>query len=230
MILCAFYFSFNMIMKAVIHVNGEVTVPDIVGKDIYEGLEELSKGGFALKKRSEEFNPKIPTGTVLRQHPDSGAIVRKGRIIKVDLSKGGEVVFVPDIAGQDLSSAVAILQKYSLVLGEVDKIYSVNIDKDIVIEQSVSPKSKVEKFSAVNVVVSQGLPPDGTIYMPNFVNKNIDEAQNWVVENGINALVHEVKTQGVEKGIIVKQDPAPDTDITKYKKVEIFVSADDGKI
>ncbi|MDR0956645.1 MAG: PASTA domain-containing protein [Endomicrobium sp.] len=218
------YFAFNMIMSALVHSKIEVMTPNIVGKSIYNALEELSKEGFGMIKDGEEFNQYIPVGTILRQNPPAGMIVREGKVIKVVISQGGEIVYVPNLVGQTLRSADIALRYSTLVLGEVSRKFSVNVNKDIVISQDVLTGSKVDKDSVVNIVVSDGLPPTGIILMPNLINKTIEEAKEWAFERNIILNIKFEESVNFENNKIIKQYPQADSDITNEKNVGLTVA------
>ncbi|MCA6072815.1 MAG: PASTA domain-containing protein [Endomicrobium sp.] len=220
----AIYFAFNMIMSSLVHSKKEIVTPNVVGKSLYNALEELSKEGFGIKKDGEEPNQNVPTGTILRQNPLAGMTVRGGKIIRVTLSQGGEIIYVPDLIGQTIRSADIALRYATLVMGEVSRKFSISAEKGIVISQDTVAGSKVDKDSVVNIVVSDGMPPEGIILMPNFINKNIERAKTWAEEHGINVNVKSEESSNIETNTITEQYPAFDTDVTDEKNITVTVA------
>jgi serine/threonine-protein kinase len=220
----ATYFAFNIIMSSLVHSKKEVVTPSVIGKSLYNALEELSKEGFGIIKEGEESNQSVPAGTILRQNPSAGMTVREGKVIKVTLSQGGEVIYVPDLIGQTIRSADIALRYSTLVMGEVSRKFSVVAEKDVVISQDIAAESKVDKDSVVNIVVSDGIPPEGIILMPNFINKNIEEAKMWAMLNKINIIIKNEETENVETDTIVNQSPEADTDITNLQDIHLTVA------
>lgn len=219
----AFYFAFNMIIGALVRNKKEITVPNVVGKNLYKALEELSSVGCGLKKESEEFNQNVLAGVILRQDPHAGMIVKEGKVVKVSISKGGEIVYVPNLIGQTIRSADISLKNSALMIGEVSKKYSIMVNKGIVISQDVEFGSAIGKYSVVNVVVSDGPPPEGVVLMPNFLNKNIGEARIWASRRDIN--INIIVNDNISKtNIIVKQFPEPDEDITNLRSIDLWLS------
>jgi serine/threonine-protein kinase len=213
-----------MIMNAIIHSSKEVITPKIVGKDLNDALDEISKINCALEKSGEEFNQNVPNGIVLRQTPSAGMSIREGKTIKVVLSKGGEAIYVPDLFGQSVRAADALLMGANLIMGEVTRRYSSAAGKGFIVAQDIEPGTIVEKDSVVSVVISDGPPPEGTVLMPNFVNKKISEAKDWASKTSVDLKIVTQKSEGVENGIVVKQFPQADTDISSSKKAELYVS------
>lgn len=219
----AFYFAFNMIMISLVHSKKEISTPNIVGKNLYNAIEEVSKYGFGLKMDGEETNQNVPAGTILRQNPPAGMYVRQGKVIKVTISRGGEIIYVPNLVGQSIRSADISLRTATLVMGEVTKRYSVVADKDTIVAQDIAAGTKVDKDSVVNLIVSDGQPPEGTILMPDFINKNLQEASEWSLQTGIVLNITKEESAEFDSGIIIRQYPEPDRDITDLKSVNVTV-------
>jgi serine/threonine-protein kinase len=220
----AFYFSFNMVIVSLVHNKKEVSTPDVIGKSLYKAVEDLSREGFGLKLEGEETNQNVPAGTILRQNPPAGMIVREGKVIKVTISRGGEIIYVPDLVGQSIRSADIALRTSTLVMGEVTKKYSAVFDRDIILSQDISAGTKVDKDSVVNLVVSDGKPPEGTVLMPNFINKSIQEVSEWSLQTGINLNIKKEDASEFKSDVIVSQYPEPDIDITGFNSIYITVS------
>jgi serine/threonine-protein kinase len=212
-----------MIMGAFVRNKKEIVVPSVVGKTLYKALDELSNVGCGLKKESEEFNQNVLAGVILRQDPPAGMSVKEGRVVKVSISRGGEMVYVPNLVGQTVRSADISLKNSALVIGEVSRKYSVVVNRGVVISQDAEPGSAIGKYSVINVVVSDGSPPEGMILMPSFLNKDIREARIWAFGRGIK--INVVSSCDIPKtNIIVRQSPEPDEDITNFKSIDLWLS------
>ena len=75
---------------------------------------------FTLK---EEFDAKVPTGTVIKQSPGAGSHVKAGRKIQLTVSKGAEPGVVPDLKGKNLAEATEMLHAAKLAVGKVTVQY-----------------------------------------------------------------------------------------------------------
>ncbi|MDR0800279.1 MAG: PASTA domain-containing protein [Endomicrobium sp.] len=221
----AFYFAFNIIMGALVHNKKEAVLPNVVGKSIYDATEELSNAGFGLKKDGEEFNQNVPAGVILRQNPSAGMNVREGKLVRVTISQGGEMIYVPNLVGQTVRSADISLRYSTLVMGEVSKKYSLRAGKGTVLSQDIAAGSSVDKDSVVNIVISDGPPPEGVVLMPDFVNKDLEEAEIWAAHCGITLNVAGEKFSGIRTNIVLRQFPEPDTDVTDLESVSLWLSA-----
>jgi serine/threonine-protein kinase len=221
----ALYFAFNIIMSALVHSKKEVVLPNVIGKNIYDATEELSNAGFGLKKDGEEFNQNVPVGVVLRQNPSAGMNVREGKLVRVTISQGREIIYVPNLVGQTVRSAAISLSCSTLVMGEVSKKYSLKVGKGTVLSQDIAAGSSVDKDSVINIVVSDGSPPGGVVLMPDFVNKNLEEAEIWAEHCGITLNIAGEKSSSFKTSIVLKQSPEPDTDVTDLGSVSLYLNA-----
>ncbi|MDR2676545.1 MAG: PASTA domain-containing protein [Endomicrobium sp.] len=147
-------------MGVLIHDKKEITVPSVVGKNFYSAIKELSGSEFDIKKDGEEFDQNVPAGMILKQNPIAGINVRGRKLLKVITSLGKEYVNVPEIIGKNLRSADIILKHSSLIIGEIFREYSTTTCKDVVISQDIAPTTMVDKYSIVNLIVSDGPPPE----------------------------------------------------------------------
>ncbi|MDR1662835.1 MAG: PASTA domain-containing protein [Endomicrobium sp.] len=211
-------------MISLVHSKKEISIPNVVGKNLYNAIEEASKYGFGLKMDGEEANQIVPAGTILRQNPPAGMYVREGKVIRVTISCGGEAVCVPNLVGQSIRSADISLRMSTLVMGEVTKRYSVVYDRDTVVAQDIAAETKVDRDSVVNLIVSDGQPPEGMILMPNFINKNFQEAVEWSLQMNIVLNITKRESDKFDSGIIIRQYPEPDIDITNLRNVNITVA------
>jgi serine/threonine-protein kinase len=213
-----------MIMNALVHNRKEVATPNVVGKNLYNALEELSSKGFGLKKEGEETNQNVPAGIILRQNPVAQMIVREGKVVKVTISQGREMIYVPNLVGQTIRSADIALKHSTLVMGEVLRKFSLRTEKDIVISQDIAAGSKIDKDSVVNIVVSNGMPTEDMVLMPNFINRNIEEAKTWALQYNIILNVVLEENSSVAAGTVIKQYPKADIDVTGVRSISLNVA------
>ena len=218
------YYSFNVLMSAFVREKAEVLVPDLQGKNLVECLDMLSQSKLALMKEGSEFNQDVPAGIVIRQVPPAGMNVKEGKVIKIVISQGGEIVYVPDLKGQTIRSATISLRSLGLVLGELTKKSSAKYEEGIVLRQDPAPGSTIEKDSSVNVLVSNGAPVDGTVLMPDWFGKPAEEAKKWAIDENYEVKVISKRTTLANPGEVFKQIPNFDERITKDTKITFYVA------
>ncbi|MDD3064634.1 MAG: PASTA domain-containing protein [Endomicrobiaceae bacterium] len=218
------YYSINKIMSSFVSEKGEVIVPDLQGKNLTDSLEALSQSKLALLKEGSEFNQDVPAGIVIRQSPQPGMNVKEGKTVRVTVSQGGEIVYVPNLVGETIRSATISLRSVGLILGEVLKKPSVNYEESVVLEQDPVSGSTVGKEETVNIVVSSGKPSDGSFLMVNWVGKSAEEAKKWAVDNGFQVDVMPAKTNLANPGDVFEQLPKFDSKLSQDVKIVFYVA------
>ncbi len=82
-------FLLGMALVVYMSLSGsEITVPEIVGKDVVESEKELAALGLKIRKRADRASTER-MNTVLEQLPKAGETVKTGQWISVVVSKAG---------------------------------------------------------------------------------------------------------------------------------------------
>ncbi|MBI5573439.1 MAG: PASTA domain-containing protein [Elusimicrobia bacterium] len=221
----AFAVGLNRLIDALIHSKKDRIVPKLIGINIADSLDVLSSINLYLKKGGEEFNSDVPAGLIISQSPVAGSVIKEGKAVNVVVSVGGEVIFVPDLANQTVRSGQLILRKNGLDLGEQDEKYSTVIEKGKIISQNPNPRTSLAKNGLVNIVVSLGTPPEGVLLMPDFLGKNITEAESWAQQFGVQIKnVNSVKDPAIVENTVVKQMPESDIVLGENKTAEFWIA------
>ena len=216
--------SADWVMGALIHTRKEVTVPDLTKKPVSQALDLLAKQNLAAKQAGVEFDQQVPPGSVLRQIPSAGSTVREGRIIRVWISQGDEMVFVPNTVGTTLREAQLAIRQAGLNVTKVENAYSLTYEKGVVITQHPKADSMVQKGTDVTLVSSNGAPPASVILVPNFKGKKLAEATLWASGQDVNLIIREDPNSVFPNGTIAEQRPAADSQVAPGANVEITVS------
>lgn len=225
-----FYYLFDWTMSAFIHQRKEVTVPDLRSKSLSDAVSMVSFFNMGLKKDGEEFDENLPAGTVIRQNPVPGTTVREGKIVRIIISQGGEVVFIPNLVDQPLRAAEVSIRSSGLSLGEESTKYSMVVEKGNVLAQDPPAGKIVEKDTIINMVVSAGVPPEDVKLMPDLIGKNISDAKAWFDKSGFVFAVNEEKSKDMAPGTVIRQDPQPDTDLSAGTTVVFVIAGADSEL
>ncbi|GEP37095.1 serine/threonine protein kinase [Nocardioides psychrotolerans] len=92
-----------------------IRVGSWIGDDIGDVLEALEKRGLVATVTSEEFDDQVPEGGVISQKPRSGTLFR-GDAVSFVVSKGPELVEVPQVRASPVQSAVDELEALGFVV------------------------------------------------------------------------------------------------------------------
>ena len=111
-------------------------------------------------KTSEVYSDSVPAGVIVSQAPEAGSMVNTDEFIEVTfvVSKGQQLMTIPDVKGKSLSAAKAKLKKSGLKYKTKTK-YSSSYSSGKVISQSKKAGTKVKKKTTVHLVVSRGPKP-----------------------------------------------------------------------
>lgn len=83
-------------------------IPDVVGKSLEDATRALRDAGLTVGAQSEEFSDTIESGKIISLViPDAG--LKPGDVIDVVVSKGPDLVDVPNVVGWTVSDALAKL-------------------------------------------------------------------------------------------------------------------------
>ena len=93
-------------------------VPDVVGSTAEQARGDLEALGL-VADLAEDFSDTVPVGQVAAQNPLPGAVVARDSSVLVVVSKGPDVVIVPEVAGLDHDEVLAALTAADLQVGTV---------------------------------------------------------------------------------------------------------------
>ncbi len=128
-----------------------VQVPDVTNKKKADAQRTLEQAGFKVKV-TEEYSDTVATGTVIAQNPTAGVLVEAGATITITVSKGPNLVAVPDVTDMMEADARSTLEEVGL---RVTVSYVVSPDVGIVINQSPLPGASVPRGSTVTLTVGR---------------------------------------------------------------------------
>lgn len=139
-------------------------VPDLTGvtkETAIQKLKELKEqAGFtySLGEVKNKYSASVKKGQIISQSPKAGESVRTNEPIRIVISKGPEMVQVPELVYAEREQAEKELQEAGLK-AEVATAYSEQVEEGLVIQQGVEAGKKVEKGSSVTLTVSLGKQP-----------------------------------------------------------------------
>ena len=91
-----------------------INVPDFTGKNGDKAESELTDLGFDVQ-RSDEFDDTVPEGQVVSQSPNSDTLY-KGDEVELVVSKGPELIAVPNVIGRGYQDAKQTLEAAGFVV------------------------------------------------------------------------------------------------------------------
>jgi len=125
-----------------------VSVPTVVGKNVVDAREALTKAGLDPKV-TLEFSDTVAKDVVIAQAPESGT-VPKGTVVALRVSKGPEMVKVPNVKGERISVARSRLEALGL---RVDIQHVRNGQGEVVLDQDPRGGTTVRVGTTVTLVL-----------------------------------------------------------------------------
>jgi len=134
-----------------------------------------------------------------------------------------EEVRVPDLSGKDIVSVIEAISQQGLQIKVDRREPHPTQPRDTVISQSPPAGSGLKKGRQVHIVVSLG-PSD--LSAPKLVGELFRKADLMVRQAGFSpGAVSRVASAGVERDIVIAQDPTADSPIERGGKISMLVSA-----
>ncbi|KOA20528.1 serine/threonine-protein kinase PrkC [Clostridium homopropionicum DSM 5847] len=202
--------------------TGKVIVPDIIGLDKEEAQRLVEEKDLKFVATTESSDK--PAGVVINCYPYPGTEIDRSENdeVRVILSSGPKVSTVPNLIEIEFEAAKEYLKVYNLKLGKVTYVFSDTIDKGKVADQSPKPDSPIGTNTTVDLVVSNGSESKMT-KVPNLVNKNVDEAEELIVNAKLKlGVLTKIKTQDESKdGIVTVQSIEPNKEVKENTVINL---------
>src|SRR3972149_1525726 len=228
-LLIVFLFTVVGVMSSLVVMNlvmrgEEVTVPDLVGKDVISALDMLSKRRLNLKIVGREYTDQFPKDVISSQEPEAQRAVRKGRDVRIMISLGSRQITVPNLIGESYRRGEIVLRQNSLALGRISRVYDRQIEKDLVVAQSPAPRRVSSGGTSVDVLVSLGTPP-ARYLTPDLIGIPVERVQAALSQYGIRVEVAGSEAYaGVAPGSIIRQQPPFGHLLSNGEMIRVFVS------
>ncbi|MGN1406070.1 MAG: PASTA domain-containing protein [Erysipelotrichaceae bacterium] len=148
----------NLVTATVSKGSDKVYINSFVGQNIADAKSVLASLGMTVKV-DEVYSHKIAKDIVLFQS-DMNYKIKPGCEITLIVSKGKELIVVPDISGLSLEEAVNTLKELGFNV-DTNEIYDSSVPKGNVISQDKN-NEELEKGSTVSIDVSLGKKPSAS--------------------------------------------------------------------
>jgi beta-lactam-binding protein with PASTA domain len=97
--------------------HAPVALPYVAGSGTtYASASAVLSGVGFVPSQNNEYNPTVPTGSVIGTNPPSGPLPY-GSKVTVDISLGPQPVIIPNVVGQSVAAATAALGALGLKVG-----------------------------------------------------------------------------------------------------------------
>ncbi len=197
-------------------------VPDLVGGSADEATAAARDFGWVLNL-GEIRQDGSTAGEILSVDPEAGTDLEEGEMLRVIVSKGEELVLVPDLLGLTLDDAAARLEVAGLAVGAVSERDSESVDAGLVIEVLLDPgQTEVDLGESVDLVVSAG-PADRRVpSVPE--SRDLDESLQLLTNLRLVPEETTTYSEEIELGLVIEFEPAPGASVEVRLRVRVVVS------
>ncbi|WP_066502949.1 Stk1 family PASTA domain-containing Ser/Thr kinase [Abyssisolibacter fermentans] len=204
-------------------VKEEIPIPYVIGLDVDSARKQVNALGLELVVKNEVFNDDYSKGQIVYQTEKAGNTLKSGFPLEVTVSKGSELIEVPDLLNKLSNEAEAVLNNKGLEEGVITHDFS-DLPTGIVISQSPKAFQMVKKGTRVNYTISNG-PKVNYLIMSNYIGKDINAAKKDLISNGF-ALgeVKYEKNNDVSKNIVIHQSHPAGQEVEENVVVDFIVS------
>jgi serine/threonine-protein kinase len=136
-----------------------VQVPDVTNRPLHEARILITQARLRLGEVREAYHDRVPRGVVIAQEPAAQARVPRSSTVRLVVSKGPELIEVPDLVGLTLDEARARLAPLGLSLERVRYAPREDAAPGTVVEQVPPPGAPVRRGEGVTVLIATAPPP-----------------------------------------------------------------------
>ncbi len=204
-----------------------VTVPDITDMPITEAALLLAEQGLEMGKQTQVPHATAPMYQVITQRPEAGRVVRAGRKVYPTVSLGADFQTAPDLRRINLEEARKTLSSSRFTLASVARIPS-EMPRDTVLGQDPGPGRSIPAGGNVHLLVSAGH-GEANNFMPDIRGMKIADMEKVMAPYGVQLIKQESDLPDAQEGVVLDQEPAPDTMIYQGQVVTYFVKSASGE-
>jgi serine/threonine-protein kinase len=199
-------------------------MPNIRGMSYNQAAKILEESGFSVKVASEYYNNNIPAGHIVSQMPFPLSVVKSSRTVYLTLSRGKQLLEMPNLVGLSVRDARIALIRLGLSLHDAKYEFNDAVAANIIFQQNVKTKERVGFGASVDVRVSLG--PE-TVYamVPDVEGKALEDARNII--NGAGFIVGTINTTSDETFVsntVLKQIPAPNDSVKAGTPINLTIA------
>ncbi|MCX5260295.1 Stk1 family PASTA domain-containing Ser/Thr kinase [Streptomyces canus] len=128
-----------------------VDVPDVTGEDLADARADLTEAGLKVKIATTRVNSEYDAGQVAKQTPVGDSQAADGDTVTLTISKGPEMIEVPDVTGDSVDDAKTELEAAGFQVDEDRGL--LGLFGDTVKKQSVKAGDTAPKGSTIKITI-----------------------------------------------------------------------------
>lgn len=209
--------------------GGPTKVPNLVGKSVQDAGVLVNSANLKLDPSpGEEYSDTVDKGLISSQDPAADSYVKSGRAIKIMLSKGPQMLKMPNVSNgkmslDDAKNAIKF-EGFSEDNISIDQDPTSSLPAGTVISQDPAAGAQWPKNGKIKLKVSGGTNTANQI-MPNLVGYSVNQAQSVLAtQMKLTPVINHQKSQDYPEGAVISTNPRPGDPIQPGSVVTITVS------
>lgn len=198
-----------------------LTIPsNLVNQTAQAARSELTQMGFTDVRTAPQASAQTKPGLVISTNPAAGTTVKSNDPVTLNVSSGPKQVTVPDVTGQQQSSADAALRAAGFVPNDTTA-YSDSVGQGIVISTNPAGGQKAAQGAAVEVKVSSGKQP---VTIPSLAGEDGTTAGNTLGNLGLKVKQANETSNSYQTGQVTRTSPPAGATVPAGSTVTVYVS------
>ncbi len=219
-ILIAGFFMGSFLAYGKFWSSADVVVPNVVGKTMDDAKHILIENKLRISV-TEQFDDEVVAGVVISQTPDANSHVKEDRLVTIYVSKGEEVVVVPDVRKLALREAELKLRNAGFIIGRIEEVNDKKVPDNTVIDQNPRSPAQIKKSQKIDLIVCR---IEKMVELPDFTGSRLSSIKKQLADLKLKeGNVTEVAGPK-SKGTIVRQSPEAGTEVKEGSAVNFTVS------
>jgi len=213
-----------VIMPVYIRKEKTIRLIDIKNKKLDRAILELDSEGFKGIVFDTVYTSEIEPQTVIDQYPEPGKKIKKGRTVRLKISRPEKMIFVPNLVGQSKRSSEIALRQIGLEIDTIYNEFNPDYPKGTVAWQFPKAGDYINKGLGIQLTVSQGLPPD-FFQVPQLFGLSLNKAKEELARSRLK--VGKISYQQNEDLVpytVLDQSISPGTVLDQSSQINLVIS------
>lgn len=223
-LLCAALLVNYIVMPIMVKQGDLVPAPHLVGRSLIEARRMVEEAGLGIRVATEQPDPDLPVGAVIRQVPEPGVDTKRGRTVAVVVSSGLDLKVVPPLSGLTARQAQLDAEAAGFAISSMGEAHTDRVERGRVIGTMPRSGSILPAGSGVSMVVSLG-PRPLALVMPSLVGRTPDEAKLITEQLGlvVRSVRYERGGNRLLRDVVVVQEPVAGARVLEGEGVTLRV-------
>lgn len=197
-------------------------IPDLRSYTFKDAEKIIKDSDLNIKDMGTELSS-YPVGEIFLQEPKPNTIVKKGRNIKVWVSKGQALVDIPNLNHMNFLEAKVIAEKNGLEIGDIITVKSTGKYNEVLATDPAT-NTLMPKGTRISFLLN-GLENVIQVAMPDLIGIDLDAAREILFKQSL--VVGEIKyinIPSIQSGVVVKTSVKSGEKINAGSSIDIVVN------